>query len=171
MKYIRSLLTFIWEVLVHKYYVFKYGLELGVPWWQLLLHDFCKFSPTECEGYVRRFHIKDGSDYTMQKYEEAWLHHQNSSPHHWEYWVQRSYEEPGFKALEMPDRYVREMVADWMAANKVYKSYEQDKARRVNHNWLKDKLPKMNLHVNTRKGIRLALAKICELTDDLDLLL
>jgi hypothetical protein len=45
----------------------------------------------------------------------AWLHHQKWNKHHWEYWVI-----PSHGPLNMPDKYVREMVADWFAAGRAF---------------------------------------------------
>lgn len=47
----------------------------------------------------------------------AWLKHQHRSPHHWQHWVLQ--EDDGDKfALEMPVKYVKEMICDWRGAGK-----------------------------------------------------
>lgn len=124
LKYLKS-------VLAHKYYVFRAGLKIGgIPIWRLLIHDWTKFGPTEFPRYAD-YHFGDFKD--RKKWSEAWLHHANHNPHHHEYWVLRwfgedqyFYQGVGVKvadwvvALEIPETYLREMVADWMGASKNY---------------------------------------------------
>ena len=105
-----------WTILVHKYYIFIWGLRLGVPIWQLIMHDCSKFCSEEWCGYLKK------NDKTSTKYLNAWLHHQNHNKHHSQYWV--LIEKGEMVAIEMPEKYVREMICDWIAANKVYDSSE-----------------------------------------------
>ena len=116
-------LRYLWRTLAHKAFVFRAGLRLRVPLWQLLVHDWQKFLPWEAWAYGRHF-FGDQSD--PDGFARAWLHHQNSCPHHWEYWIPRT----GHGAatgrnmdhlpLPMPERFVREMVADWLGAARGY---------------------------------------------------
>lgn len=60
----------------------------------------------------------------------AWLKHQHRNPHHWQHWllaednparrmhVPQTSDAPRHTALEMPEQYVREMVADWCGAGR-----------------------------------------------------
>jgi hypothetical protein len=80
------------------------------------------------------------------------LHHQNANPHHWEYWLTRSGN--GVKTgrgvvLKMPEKYVREMVADWMAASRAYTgSWDMTQ-------WLRENFyEKILLHPESRKVAR-----------------
>lgn len=77
-------------VLRHKWFVLLAGLQLGVPLWRLLIHDWTKFTPAEWGPYVRNFFNPDGSRRQGQEkapeFEYAWLHHQRNK-HHWEAWV------------------------------------------------------------------------------------
>lgn len=101
---------FVLYTFAHKYYVLRAGWWTRAPLWRLLIHDWSKFTPTEFRGYVRQFYGDKGD---ARAWRRAWLHHQNSNPHHWEYWIVRG--PNSFTALVMPDWAVREMVADWMA--------------------------------------------------------
>lgn len=122
----RSKLKFIYSVLKHKYYVFLAGIFLTkANIFDLIVHDYSKFSFTEFKPYVDRFYNNKKDNYN--DFAEAWLHHQNVNKHHWEYWISRTthnlqnnLELKRETLLEMPDRYVREMVADWLAANRTY---------------------------------------------------
>lgn len=113
-------------LLLHKYYVFLAGLELGVPIWQLVIHDWSKLTPTEWGPYARTFFgpkppTQDKAGYKHQpgsnpEFDKAWEHHWRNNPHHWQYWLQDG--EP----LEMPEKFAREMVADWRGAGMVQRA-------------------------------------------------
>lgn len=115
-------------VLRHKRYVFRAARRLGIPW-RGLVHDLSKLRPSELLPYARYFYEPDGSPRTRrdktgyykaaetgdQAFDLAWMHHQHRNPHHWQYWV-LPLDDGGVKALQMPEEYVREMVADWTGA-------------------------------------------------------
>jgi len=103
----------------HKWFVLLAGLKTKAPLWRLLIHDWSKFTPSELPHYQRQFFGKEKSP---TEWARCWVHHQNTNPHHWEYWIDRS----GFpicKAVTMPWWAVREMIADWMAACRAYEGY------------------------------------------------
>lgn len=104
-----------WTIIVHKYQIFLWGLKLRVPVWQLISHDCSKFCSEEWCGYLNR--------HNNLEYSNAWLHHQNHNKHHYEYWV--LVEKGGMIPVEMPKHYIREMICDWIAANKVYDSSDK----------------------------------------------
>lgn len=101
-------------ILKHKYYVgvecFKRGL-----YWQGLIHDLSKFSSKEFVAYMNMYTRPKitGIKVTQRvkiDFNKAWLNHIHNNPHHWEYWVLDG--EP----LDMPDKYIKEMVCDWVGA-------------------------------------------------------
>jgi hypothetical protein len=47
----------------------------------------------------------------------AWNYHQKRAKHHWQYWV-LTWDRGDSVPLPMPDKYAREMVADWWGAGK-----------------------------------------------------
>ena len=102
-------------VVRHKKYVFQVGRLLGVNGWQLLIHDWHKFLPSEWCPYVAHFYgINKDLKPTDPDYDRAWLHHCHRAPHHWQHWVINDHD--GVRAIEMPEKYALEMVADWVAA-------------------------------------------------------
>lgn len=98
--------------LLHKYIVYVIGRHLGVGRWQLIIHDWTKFLPIEWFGYTNRLY---GDDCSQDVWEQALLHHYNSNPHHWRYWV-RVTSDGELMKVDMPDAYIKEMVADWASA-------------------------------------------------------
>lgn len=132
--------------LKHKYHVFRVGRKMGLGIWQLLIHDLSKFTPAEYPHYQRWFfENKDDPD----GFAQAWLHHQNHNPHHWDYWIPRTSHRIGVQGgydpqpMPMPEKYVREMVADWIAAGITYAGDPDPQP------WLNKSYHKMRLHADT----------------------
>lgn len=147
------------QLVKHKYYVYIYGRQLGLGKIQLLLHDLSKFMPIEFIPYADQFYGTKRNP----KFMEAWLHHQNVNKHHWEYWIRRHLRKTNLKmwvAEEMPDKYIKELIADWLAASKVYEGVYPEK-----HKWqyINDNFEKMVFHPKTR-------IKILEMLYELDLI-
>lgn len=105
----------------HKYEVFKQCAACGLVW-QGITHDLSKFSPTEFIPSAKFFQ-GSRSPLEAQKevigYSAAWLHHKGCNPHHWEYWT--DFNQNGeIITVEIPRKYVVEMICDWIGAGKVY---------------------------------------------------
>ena len=127
-------IKYILLVLRHKWYVLTFGLKVGgIPIWRLLVHDFSKFSRAEFPAYRRRY-FEGGV--SREVWERAWRHHWTHNPHHWEYWVHKS------GPMPMPEKFAREMFADWMAANRVYEGVSLQE-------WLDKNFVRMRLHPET----------------------
>lgn len=99
----------------HKWFVFVAGLQTGAPTWRLIIHDWSKLLPCEWFPYARHFY--GVSTITREAYDAAWLHHQHLNPHHWQHWCLRD-DSGKVTVLEMPEHFIREMVADWMGAGR-----------------------------------------------------
>ena len=74
-------------------------------------HDNSKRDPAEYDAYDNYFYGKKTAE-VEKAFDYAWLHHIHCNPHHWQYWVLIHDDEP-MEALEMPETYVIEMIADW----------------------------------------------------------
>lgn len=102
-------------VIRHKWFVLLAGLKTKAPLWRLIIHDWSKLTPAEWGPYVRTFYDKENK--RPGEFDAAWLHHQHRNPHHWQYWILRA--DQGYTQLiPMPEKLVREMVADWMGAGR-----------------------------------------------------
>lgn len=165
-------LKYFWYVLRHKYYVFKAGRMLGVPLWQLIVHDWSKFLPSEWFPYVAYFYedhpsmqdVPPGARYMVPlgytkeevdtAFDVAWNHHQKRQPHHWQYWL-LTCDTGETTALSMPVDYVREMVADWRGAGLAL-----DKPNISE--WYEANKDKMILHPETRDTVERVLSVLYE---------
>lgn len=108
-------------LLRHKYFVFIAGLKLKVSIWRLIIHDWSKFLPCEWFNYANyfygKFNTEDLNIKVKNDFDKSWNHHQKFNKHHFQYWV--LIEDSGaVKPLEMPEKYVREMAADWLSAGR-----------------------------------------------------
>lgn len=126
-------LKYLRYVLRHKRFVFHEGRKLGVPIFQLLAHDLSKFRPDEWAPYADYFY-GTGTYKDQDGFDRAWLLHQHRNPHHWQFWVLR--EDSGAETvLRMPDRYAREMLADWRGAGRAINGKDETAAwyRKTEH--------------------------------------
>jgi hypothetical protein len=112
-KYLKYLLK-------HKWYVFVECVHFGIPI-RGLLHDLSKFLPDEFFPYCEYFYGKGKNE---REFDIAWLKHQHRNPHHYQYW-QLKKDDGDLIFIRMPDRYYREMLADWTGAGKAIKGYQK----------------------------------------------
>jgi hypothetical protein len=103
----------------HKWFVFVATRQTGCSLWRGVVHDLSKFNPMEWKAYANAFYANDGSSHykPTDDFDAAWLHHQHKNLHHWQYWI-LCMDDGRVFPIDMPDKYVREMVADWMGAGK-----------------------------------------------------
>lgn len=113
-------------VVRHKWFVFLACVQYGL-WWRGLKHDWSKFLPVEWESYAHSFYNRDGSKrdwktrdpFDKLEFDIAWNHHQKINDHHWQFWcLITDSDEPRYRALPMPEKCIREMVADWVGAGR-----------------------------------------------------
>lgn len=126
----RAHLAYARYVMRHKWFVLLGGLRTRTSLWRLLVHDWSKLTPAEWGPYVRQFYNSDGSKRDVRRpdggynlaeqpweFRQAWLHHQRHTKHHWQCWVLLG-DNGQTVALEIPEKFIREMVADWMGAGR-----------------------------------------------------
>ena len=145
-------------VLRHKWFVFLACLKLRVPLHQAVLHDWSKFLPREWIPYARNFYNADGSKRKIRDetgaynpaaqeipFQDAWRRHQRLR-HHWQAWVVLG--DAGYiTPLPMPERFVREMVADWVGAGQAISGRSNPRP------WYEANQEKMRLHSSTRQRV------------------
>lgn len=113
-------------MLRHKWYVYQECRKLGLSRWAGIIHDLSRFTPTEWSAFAGFFYgdWKSGTEYRGESeappklkraYDYAWNHHMKANKHHWQYWLMM-FDEGKVMSLPIPDRYRREMLADWNGA-------------------------------------------------------
>ena len=145
-------------VLRHKWFVFLACRRCRVGVIQSIIHDWHKFLPSEWFPYAATFYAPDGSKQYRESdaFSVAWLRHQQRGKHHWQNWLitwDRGTTEP----LPMPEKYVREMVADWLGAGHAINGVPVDVA---DWKWLRDNVGKIRLHPLTRHILMDVIAEI-----------
>lgn len=106
----------------HRWAVRKHCFQVGL-YWQGLIHDLSKYSPTEfCSGakYFQGTRSPNSRQREIVGYSEAWMHHKGRNKHHYEYWTDLSIVTRKYQAFPMPRKYFVEMVMDRIAACKTY---------------------------------------------------
>lgn len=106
----------------HRHLVMRQCFRVGL-YWQGLLHDLSKYSPTEFRIGVRYYQgtrSPNAAEREEKGYSEAWMHHKGRNRHHFEYWTDLSLETRQYEAVPMPRKYLVEMVMDRIAACKTY---------------------------------------------------
>ena len=113
----RRYIAYVKYVFKHKLYVYQFARQLGLGFWQSAIHDLSKFRPDEFIPYARNFYAPDGTkQYSdLPEYSVAWLKHIHRNPHHWQHWL-LNWDKGGSTPLKMPEKYAKEMVADWLGA-------------------------------------------------------
>ena len=181
-------LAYLKYVIRHKWYVFQECWRLGIRW-RGIVHDLSKFSPAEWGPYVDYFYNefppysevstyqktyygdKWTKEWAQQRFDQAWLHHQHSNPHHWQHWVLRE-DSGATKCLRMPYKCMLEMVADWYGAGVAIKGKPtSDDGQHPAHyselrSWYLANRDKMQLHPVTRHWVEITIGlKVHDLTE------
>lgn len=157
-------LQYLRYVLRHKLYVFQECIKLGL-FWAGIWHDMSKFRPDEWVPYADWFYGggADAPEYNYgdaksqlgdmhtrpwykRRFDEAWNHHQKRNPHHYQYWL-LTMDSGETVTLEMPDRYRREMLADWRGAGRAINGRDETLE------WYTRNRENMILHPSTRAWI------------------
>ena len=115
-------------VLMHKYLVAVNCFKIGL-YRQGILHDLSKFYPIEFLNSVAYYQggvrSPNNGERDEKGYSESWMHHKGRNRHHYEYWNDYSANwkegEDPVVYVQMPRRYVAEMVMDRIAASKTYR--------------------------------------------------
>lgn len=149
-------LRYLRYIMRHKYFVFRAGLVVGgIPLVRLLWHDWSKFTPAEWFPYAEHFYGPDRGKPNRPSnpfFVKAWLHHVHLNPHHWNHWCLVG-NSGKMKPLDMPETYIREMVADWMGAGKgIDNTYDPT-------DWWEENEVMVEMTMNTRRRVLELLAE------------
>lgn len=107
----------------HKFEVTRLCFKCGL-YKQGILHDLSKYSPVEFWSgvkYYQGYRSPIDAEREAVGYSLGWLHHKGRNKHHWEYWVDKDYQNVQPIVRPMPLNYIIEACCDKIAASKVYK--------------------------------------------------
>ena len=124
-------------------------------------HDLSKRSKEEYDAYDRYFYgcKRDGEAdrKVLEAFNYAWLHHIHNNPHHWQYWVLLNDDkDEGNIVLEMPDRYIFEMICDWWSF-----SWKNGDLYEI-FNWWNDHQDYIQLGIDTKEKVLKILRLLCD---------
>ena len=110
----------------HRHEVIRLCFKAGIGFQGLFL-DLSKYSPTEfipgCKYYTGKESPNNG-ERRDKGYSLAWMHHKGRNKHHFEFWYDYEMATKKIVPMPMPDKYIKEMFCDRMAASKVYSGSE-----------------------------------------------
>ena len=152
----------------HRHTVIRHCKKAGILW-QGLRHDLSKYSPAE---FIigAKYYQGDRSPNEIERrkigYSTAWMHHKGRNKHHFEYWIDYQIDDRdhAMGGMRMPKKYVAEMLADRIAASKVYNKEKYTHHDPLNY-FLKGKDHYM-MHPQTMKEIEHLLRILDEQGED-----
>jgi len=106
----------------HKWLVLCGCFRVGL-YWQGIVHDLSKYSPTEFwvgARYYQGVRSPNAAERADKGYSEAWMHHKGRNRHHAEYWTDMNVNSGKYEPIPMPRKYLTEMVMDRRAACMTY---------------------------------------------------
>ena len=138
----------------HRWWVCYYCFKAGIPW-QGLVHDLSKFSPVEFWESVKYYQgFRSPIDYCKEVngWSKAWMHHKGRNKHHYEFWQDNF--DFGCKPVQMPYKYVLELICDFLGAGRAYngKNFSPENEYKW---WLKKKANGIKMHPQTLEFVNL----------------
>jgi len=155
----------------HRNTVIYYCARAGILW-QGLGHDLSKYTPAEFIAgvkYFQGYRSPNEAEREATGSSSAWMHHKGRNRHHFEYWTDYNPAVRGkIRAVEMPYRYVVEMLCDRLAASRIYngKNYSPDAPL----NYFLPGKPNRIIHPDTSDLIESLLRMVAEQGEDSTLL-
>lgn len=134
-------LKYLKYVIKHKWFVFIECCKMGIPI-RGILHDLSKLRLSEFIPYMNFFYRQKAKteyqgEHIQDNFSKAWLLHLKRNPHHYQYWLLNN-DDGTIRCLEMPEKYIKEMVADWIGAGRAIHGVNSDMIKWFEEN--KDKI-------------------------------
>ena len=154
-------------ILKHRHCVIRYCFRAGIGF-QGLFHDLSKFSPTEFIAGAKYYEGGKRSPNEAERetngYSLAWMHHKGRNKHHFEYWTDYNPVTRRMEPVPMPDRYIKEMVCDRVAASRVYlgKNYDTSAPLAYFNKGIKSR----TIHPDTHNKLLMLLTMLAEKGED-----
>lgn len=106
----------------HRHEVIRLCFKAGIGF-QGLFHDLSKYSPAEFIPGAKFFSGTESPNNGERRkfgFSKAWMHHKGRNKHHFEYWYDYDMVTKKIIPMPMPDRFIKEMFCDRVAASKTY---------------------------------------------------
>ena len=144
----------------HKLLVMQGCFKVGLIR-QGLTHDLSKYSPIEFWNgakYYQGDRSPNAAEREDKGYSEAWMHHKGRNRHHYEYWQDLNLETRRYGPVEMPRRYLVEMVMDRRAACMTYQGKNYKPSSPLEY-FLRSK-ERLQMHPETKKQLEYILTML-----------
>jgi len=146
----------------HRLLVMAGCFRVGL-YWQGLVHDLSKYSPTEFwtgAKYYQGNRSPNTAEREDKGFSEAWMHHKGRNRHHFEYWTDMNRQTRCYESVPMPRKYLVEQVMDRRAACMVYqgKNYTAGSALA----YFEKSRERELMHPKTRRELELLLTMLKE---------
>ena len=146
----------------HRLLVMAGCFRVGL-YWQGLVHDLSKYSPTEFwtgAKYYQGNRSPNTAEREDKGFSEAWMHHKGRNRHHYEYWTDMNRQTRCYESVPMPRKYLVEQVMDRRAACMVYqgKNYTAGSALA----YFEKSRERELMHPKTRRELELLLTMLKE---------
>ncbi|MDE6598210.1 MAG: catalase [Clostridia bacterium] len=128
---------------------------------QGLAHDRSKYSAAEFwpgAKYYQGYRSPQAREREVLGYSAAWLHHKGRNKHHFEYWT--DFADGKRVYVEMPAKYLAEMICDRIAASKIYLKENYDDSKPLEY--FENKTDKEGMHPATCEKLRYFLTMLKE---------
>jgi hypothetical protein len=146
----------------HRILVMKGCFAMGL-YRQGLTHDLSKYAPVEFWNgakYYQGIRSPNAAEREDKGYSESWMHHKGRNRHHYEYWTDMSPVTRTYEPVPVPRRYLAEMIADRIAACKVYQGEKYTPASPLGY--LSHSREKDLMHPQTKKELEYLLTFLKE---------
>ena len=142
------------------YHCFKAGIGF-----QGLFHDLSKYSLTEfIPGaiYFQGTRSPNEGERETIGFSKAWMHHKGRNKHHFEYWTDYDHNTKKMQGMPMPDKYIKEMFCDRVAASKIYQgsNYSDDSSLKY-FEWGRDRRATL-IHEDTSRKLEFLLKMLAD---------
>lgn len=139
---------------VNKCYMLLTGRSLDTG------HDSSKFGDGEYYAYDHYFYSDvEPDEKAKTEFQYALLHHFHFNKHHWQNWVMINSSQE-IKPLEIPLKYIQEMIADWASFH-----FKKDGGSELIA-WYEDHKDLQMIHDNSRKIIDAYIVIMARLIDE-----
>ncbi len=146
----------------HRHMVIKYCFRAGIGF-QGLFHDLSKYSPSEFISGAKYWtgkHSPIRDERKAKGYSLTWMHHKGRNKHHYEYWMDADPVTKELVPVPMPDRYIKEMVCDRIAASRVYMGRDYNESEPLKY--MQRETSFWKIHPETEKKLTALLTMLSE---------